>query len=255
MHIHHRRAPLSMASQILDLLLIELTNWRWSWQAMIVIDTIAPLLSMLALSVFARDSGERALMYVFTGNIVIGLMFGNMGKVESHVTFMRSNGSLDYFASLPIRRSALVIAIGAAFLVLSLPSLAATTIGGALLLGMPLHPSPLFLLVVPLCALPLAGLGALIGASVPRPEMGSAINLLVTLLLSGLGPVVVPPERLPEWLTLIGRLSPATYAASALRQTLLGPVTAQIWWDLCALAGIAALTLWLAGRRLDWRER
>lgn len=249
------RRPQAAYLQIIDLLLIELTNWRWSWQAMIVIDTIAPLLSMLALSVFARDAGERALAFVFTGNIVVGLMFGNMGKVESHVTFMRSSGTLDYFATVPIHRAGLVVAIGAAFMLLSLPSLLATTLGGAFLLGMPVAPSPLILLVVPLCALPLAGLGALIGASVPRPEMGSAINLLVTLLLSGLGPVIVPPERLPDWLVQLGRLSPATYAASALRQTLLGPVTPQLGWDLAALAVIAALTLWVAGRRLDWRQQ
>jgi ABC-2 type transport system permease protein len=250
-----RRHLPSPLTQIADLLLIELTNWRWAWQAMIVIDTIAPLLSMLALSVFARDAGERALTYVFTGNIVVGLMFGNMGKVESHITFMRSGGMLDFFATLPVGRAALVVAVALAFLLLSIPSLLATTLAGALLVGIPLAPSPLIVLVVPLCALPLAGLGALIGASVPRPEMGSALNLLVTLLLSGLGPVIIPPERLPALSIWLGRLSPATYAASALRQTLVGPVTPQLAWDMAVLAVLGAALLWVAGRRLDWRQR
>jgi ABC-2 type transport system permease protein len=210
---------------------------------------------MLALSVFARDAGERALTYVFTGNIVVGLMFGNMGKVESHITFMRSGGMLDFFATLPVGRAALVVAVALAFLLLSIPSLLATTLAGALLVGIPLAPSPLIVLVVPLCALPLAGLGALIGASVPRPEMGSALNLLVTLLLSGLGPVIIPPERLPALSIWLGRLSPATYAASALRQTLVGPVTPQLAWDMAVLAVLGAALLWVAGRRLDWRQR
>ena len=52
----------------------------------------------------------------------------------------------------------------------------------------------------------------------------------------------------------LGRFSPATYAASALRQALLGPLTGQIVLDLAALAGFTAVVLWLVGRKMDWRQ-
>lgn len=45
------------------------------------------------------------------------------------------------------------------------------------------------------------------------------------------------------------------YAASALRQALLGPVTWQIALDLFALIGFAAVSFWVAGRAMDWRQR
>jgi ABC-2 type transport system permease protein len=249
------RKPPALHIQVIDLLLIELTNWRWSWRTMLVVDTITPLLSMLALGVFARDVGGQALAYVFTGNIVVALMFGNMSKVEGHVGYMRYSGALDYFATLPLQRYTLIVAMVFAFLIISLPSLLATIVGGALLLGLPLAPSPLLVLVIPLCALPLAGIGALIGASVPNPESGGALNLLVTLGLAGIGPVIVPPERLPPLMLALGRFSPATYAASALRQALLGPVTSRIALDLGVLALLAVLILWLVGRVIDWRQR
>jgi ABC-2 type transport system permease protein len=249
-----RKAP-ALHNQLIDLLLIELTNWRWSWRTMLVVDMITPLLSMLALGVFARESGGQALRYIFTGNIVVALMFGNMSKVEGHFGYLRYSGALDYFATLPLRRYALIVAMVWAFLLISLPSLLATIVGGALLLGLPLAPSPLIVLVIPLCALPLAGIGALIGASVPNPESGGALNLLVTLVLAGLGPVIVPPDRLAPFMLALGRLSPATYAASALRQALLGPVTRQIAIDLAVLAALTALILWLVGRIMDWRQR
>jgi ABC-2 type transport system permease protein len=51
----------------------------------------------------------------------------------------------------------------------------------------------------------------------------------------------------------LGRLSPATYAASALRQTLLGPLTGQIVIDIVALLIAGALAFWLAARKMDWR--
>lgn len=249
------RTPPTRLTQLIDVLLIELTNWRWSWRTMLVVDTLTPLLSMLALGVFARDSGSHSLEYVFTGNIVVALMFGTMRKIEGHLGYLRYSGALDYFATLPIRRSMFIVAMLLAFLLLGLPPLIATIAGGALLLHLPLNLSPAIVLVIPLCALPLAGIGALIGASVPNPESGGALTLLVTLGLASLGPVVVPPERLPPLMLFIGQFSPATYAASALRQVLLGPVTSQLVWDLGVLALISIIVHWLVGRSIDWRQR
>lgn len=249
----HSRKPLSPPRQLLDLFLVELTNWRWSWRAMLITATLAPLGSVLALGVFARDLGTPALAYVLSGNAVVSLLFGTLNNVESHFCFMRFAGALDYFATLPIRRELLILAVVLAFLLLSLPALAVTIALGALVLGLPLALHQAILVVVPLCALPLAGLGALIGLGVRTPEEGNALNLLVTLGLTGLGPVVIPPDRLPAALVLLGRFSPATYAASALRQVLLGPVTGQLLVDLAVLAGFAAATFWMAGKRMHWR--
>lgn len=249
------RKPLSLPAQIFDLLLIELTNWRWSWRSMLIIATIAPLLSIVALGVFARDVGAEALGYILTGNVVMALMFGIMGNVQSHFNFMRFMGGLDFFATLPVSKFALILAVVLGFLLLSLPSIIVTAVIGALILNVPLAVSPLILFVIPACAVPLAGLGAIIGIRARTPQESGAVNLLVTLVLAGLGPVIIPPERLPEWLVLTGRLSPATYAASALRQTLLGPVTDTLIIDLLALTIFSLVSFWLVGRYLDWRQR
>lgn len=246
--------PPSLWVQLTGLLFIELTNWRWSWRAMLVTGTLAPVLSTLALGIFARDSGPQALAYVLTGNLVVSLMFGNMGAIESHVSYMRFRGSLEYFATLPVRRAMLILAMLAAFLLLSLPALAATLLVGNWFLKVPLHPHPLTLLVIPLCALPLSGIGALIGAAARTPEESSAIRLVITLLLAGMGPVLIPPEKLAPALIWLGRFSPATYAASALRQALLGPLTGRFWLDLGMLALISAVIFWVVGTKLDWRQ-
>jgi ABC-2 type transport system permease protein len=166
---------------------------------------------------------------------------------------MRFGGALDYFATLPVRRHSLVLAMVCAFLLLALPSTAATIGVGALVLGLRLQPHPALLVVVPLAAVSLAGVGAVIGAAARTPEAANAVSLVVTFLLAGIGPVVVPPDRLPRALLALGWLSPATYAASAFRQALLGPVTGQLLVDLAVLAGMGAATLWLVERKLNWR--
>ena len=250
-----QRKPPSLLVQLIDLLLIELTNWRWSWRSLVIAGTLAPLLSILALGVFARDSGPQTLGYVLSGNVVLALMFGNMRSVESHFVFMRTTGTLDYFASLPVQRTMLILAVILAFLLLSIPSIVVTIVLGSLALGVPILFNPLLILVVPLCAIPLAGIGALIGVVARNPQEAGAYGLVITLGLIGMGPVVVPPDRLADWLLVLGHFSPATYAASAMRQTLIGPMTSQIIIDGGVLVLLGTVIFWLVSRKLDWRQR
>ena len=135
--------------QLTDLVLMELTNWRWSWRSMLLLGTVAPLGSMAALSIFGRAAGPEALAYILTGNIVLSLMFENLDKVQSHFSFMHFRGTLDYLASLPIDKATVILAVMTSFFLLSLPSLLLTLLLGALLLGVWLEVSPLVLLVAP----------------------------------------------------------------------------------------------------------
>jgi ABC-2 type transport system permease protein len=75
------------------------------------------------------------------------------------------------------------------------------------------------------------------------------------MLMLFIGPVIIPKSRLPGIVLAIGYLSPATYAASALRQTRMEPMTGQIVIDLAALVGLSLFTFWLVELKLDWRQR
>lgn len=246
--------PQSPAIQFLDLLLMELSNWRWSWRQVVVTGMIAPMFSIIAIGLFARDSGLQATSYVLTGNVVLALMFTNMSRMASRFAYMRAAGTLAFYASLPIRRFLLVFASAGAFLLISLPAVFFTIGFGAYFLALPLVWHPLLVVIIPLCTLSLAGVGALIGTGLRTVEEVNAVSQVVTFMLLALGPVLIPPDRLPPLMHLLGYFSPATYAASALRQTLLGPINSRLWLDLCALALFALLTFTLTGRKMDWRQ-
>ena len=97
----------------------------------------------------------------------------------------------------------LILAVVLSFLLLSLPSLVVTIVRGSLLLGLPIVLHPAILIVAPLCAISLAGIGALIGSTARNPQEAGSLSLLVTLVMLGLGPVLVSPARLPgaRWLS------------------------------------------------------
>lgn len=233
-------------------MLMQLSNWRWSWRAMIVTGMCAPLLSIAAFGTFARGSGREPLVYVLSGSVVLSLMFENQNKVAQNFAFMKTVGTLDFLATLPIRRMVVVLATVLAFFVLSVPALLVTILVGGLVLGVHLSVSPLVVLVLPLCVLPMAGIGAVVGILARTPEESSSYTLLISLLLLGLGPVLVPPARLPSWLVVAGHLSPTTYAASAIRQVLVGPVNNTLLADIAVLIALTGATLWFAGTKMQW---
>ena len=221
---------------------------------MLLRGVLTPLLSLVALGVFAREVGREAVVYVVTGNIVVGLLFGTMDMVQSHITFLRFDGAMDYFATLPIDRPMLIMAMAAAFLLLSLPSLAITLVAGPMLLALPVHVSPWMALVIPLCAVALAGVGGVLGLIGRSRAESLNLGFIFTLLLTAMGPVVIPPDRLLASMRVLGLFVPSTYAASAFRQTLIGPVTGALVRDVVVLIAVAAVSLWLVGRRMAWRE-
>ena len=247
------RKPQSLLVQILDVTLIELTNWRWTWRTMLLLGVITPLSSMVAAKFLLTQNRPDDIQFVYCGNVLLCLMFENQHKVGGHFVFMRFHGALDYFGSLPINKLTLICSMALAFLVLSIPSVIAVVIGGALLLGIRLDPHPIILLIIPLCAISLAGLGALVGALARTTAEATSLGLFVTLLLSGIGAVIIPPDRLPEWLVQLGVLNPATYASSALREALLGGVTSYRT-NIPILIIFGIVSFWLASRTIEWRK-
>ncbi|MFI5781196.1 ABC transporter permease [Nocardia sp. NPDC051570] len=244
----------ALSVQLVDLFLIQLSNFRWSWRGMVVTGILTPVLIIGSLGAFARGDKLSA-AYVLCGSIVLSLMFQNQNNVANNFAYMKQMGTLDYFATLPIRRSFVIVATVLSFFLLSIPALVVTTAVGVILLGVSVHPSPLAMLLVPLCVLPLAGIGALIGILARSTEEAGSASLLVTMLLLFCGPVMLPPDRLPDWVIGLSYLSPTSYASSAIRQVLVGPVTDKLWIDAGVLLLVSFLSLWLAGHRLPWRER
>jgi len=239
--------------QLIDLLLMQLSNWRWSWRGMLITGTIAPLVSVSALGIFAKDSDGNVLDYVLVGSLVLSIMFEIHSRVCNNFAFMKAVGMFNYFATLPIDRWLLILATAMAFLVISLPSMIVVTIIGSKILNLSLHLNPLLLVTIPLVAAPMSGIGALIGSKTRTMEEANLIAMLVNYASLGLGPVMFPPDRLPPFLLYLGWFSPASYAASALRQTLLGPVTPRLWLDYGVLILLSIIIFRLVIRAIDWR--
>lgn len=247
------RKPPQFSQVVWDLFRIQLSNWRWSWPQMVLTGMLAPTVSLAALGVFAKGTGANAASYVLAGSVTMALLFETQNKVAANFAFMKSTGAFDFYASLPVRLEALIVATIAAFTLLALPALVLTSILGVLLLHVRIKVS---LLVVPaavISILPFAGLGAWIGSRSRAMEEASSLSLAATLAMVAVGPVTIPRELLPEFLIWLGYLNPATYASSLLRQTLIGPISSQALVDFGVLSVLAMVAWLLTQRRINWR--
>ena len=239
--------------QLWDLFLIELTNWRWSWRMMFLSGTVTPLFGLGVKAFFANTTNTESIVYILTGNIVISLLFGTMRSLESRVSWLRFQGGIDFIATLPIKRHLFILAMVATFVLISLPSILVMILLGWAVLQVPVQVHPLILIVLVASAVPLSGIGALLALSSRTQVQSGNWAFLISLVMTSLGPVVVPPQRLPRIINILGNLNPAPFAASALRQVLVGPITSILLRDLIVLCIWSIISLWLVTQRINRR--
>ena len=236
-----------MYLQVLDLFLFQLTNFRWSWRRTIILGSIVPVLGIVVFSRFITEGDASLLAYVFVGNLVLSILFETIGKVSSRFAYMRVSGILSYLATLPIYRTAVILATVLAFFILSLPAFVATVILGRFILKIHLVLSPWIIVVVPLISVSLSGLGAFIGLTGRTPEEVGSMSTLITFFLY--------VDRLSPAMRVLSFLSPTTYAASALRQVMLKhPDHIPLYVDIIVLVVVTLAFLFFVGRQLEWRQ-
>lgn len=138
-------------------------------------------------------------------------------------------------------------------LLLQIPGILVALVGGSLMYGFAMKPNPLLLLIIPLAALSLSGIGAALGLLSPNFQATNAFSQLILFVVMFAAPVLIPSEALPLPLQWFGLLLPPTYAADAIRRAVAGINDVRLAIDLAVLAGCAILSLVAVTRGLKWR--
>lgn len=245
-------ANLSPLRVFWDLLLIQLANWRWSWPATMINGLLVPLTVLFFLKAAAGDNLASA-EFLVSGNIIISLIFTTMYGTSARFSFMRTFGVLDYYATLPVSKILLVLAVNTSFLILTLPS-SLLTILIAQLFGLQFQLNIFFFLIVPLASFSLSAVGAFVGVAAPNFDTANTITGILQFLFMGCGPILIQAERLPDFLNAIGRLLPSTYAADALRHSLTANYDLTFLMDLAFLVIFDFLAMLFVARRMEWRR-
>jgi ABC-2 type transport system permease protein len=242
------RSRPGVLSELGELIILQMLNWRWTWRSFVVLGTALPVLYGLLLGTAVRHSAPGAVGRALIGAVVLAASVDTMGKTAVHFVNLRLNGGLDHLMRLPVRPALLVFATGTAFCAFALPGILVTIVLDGALLRVHLAVSPLVVLVLPLAVLAYVGVGAVIGGLAPTPELANPITMIITNVSLGAGAIVLPAADLPHLVVAVGRINPATYIAAALRAVFLPDSWAGVAGGVAVTAVFAAVAIIAAGR-------
>lgn len=222
----------------------QLVRARASRVPLLFVATFQSVGILLLLRGVASDDAATE-RQVVAGAAVLVVAFVALNLLAQRFGALRGAGALDHYASLPVGAVPVVLGTATAFAAFTIPGAVLTAVFGALLFGLPLTGLWILVAVIPLAGAGLAGVGALLGLLMPRPELATVAGQLGMSAVLFVG--IIPADRMPLVLRLVRALVPSTYATDVLADFLAPhPPVGTVLIDLAVCFGVAVVSLWLA---------
>ncbi len=234
------------------LTVIQLLEMRPYALVTLIFSLVMPLAMVFGLGSMGSGQSAAGLTYIVSGSLVFSLVTLGIVSLSQEMATMKTMGVFLYYASLPISKTSLLLAVLLTRLLFQLPGMLVILIASNWMYHLHFQFSPFILLVIILAVLSLSGVGGALGLALPV----QVVPIVASVVLFGVlfaAPVLIPLERLPIFLQWLGWLLPPTYAADALRRSLFGISDARFWLDLTVLAFYAIVSSWLVIRHIRWQ--
>ena len=206
----------------------------------------------------ALPQGGSYFAFSLIGFVFLDYLNAAMDTFDNSLTEARDTGTLEHL--LVTQTSLPVILAGSAiypFLTTTL-RIAIYLAWGAILFGFPLHDAnwPAVVGVLLATLLAFSGLGILSASFLLLFKRGNPAKWFF-LGVSGIaGGMLFPVSVLPDWLQIVARLNPVTYALEAMRAALLGGAGLEsVWRPLIVLIAFAVVLLPLSMLVFAWALR
>ncbi|HTW20288.1 MAG TPA: ABC transporter permease [Mycobacteriales bacterium] len=184
---------------------------------------------------------------IVAGSTVLVVAFVSLNLLAQRFGALRAAAALDYYAALPVPPAAVVLGTAAAYGSFAVPGSVLTAVIGVAIYGLPAAQLWVAVPAVLVAAAALAGVGALVGLALPRPELATVAGQLGMTAVLFLG--IIAPTHLPEAVRAIRAVVPGTLAVDALASALrTHPDWTGIVVRLIATAGYGGIALAIAGR-------
>lgn len=150
---------------------------------------------------------------IVAGSSILVVAFVALNLLAQRLGALKSSSALDYYAALPVSPTAVVLGTAASYATFAAPGVLVTGVVGALVYGLPLSHLWLVLPAAATSALALAGIGALLGLLLPRPELATIAGQLGMTAVLFLG--LIPVGHLPEVVRALRLVLPGMLSVDA----------------------------------------
>jgi ABC-2 type transport system permease protein len=234
----------------LEQLLEVRTMWYWFF----IFSLFMPFSMVFGFARIGSGLTDReSLLYIISGAAIFAVATEGIMTMSQKFGEMKKMGMIVYYASLPISKTAFIMAAISVRMLVIMPGMLMPIIIGPMLYGMSFNFSLWILLLLPLTGLALSALGMVLGTLVNSLELIGVIGNILVFLLLFAAPIFIPNQALPLPLQILGYLIPPTYAAEALRQALSGTIEASFYLNVGVLALMSVISLTAVSKWLRWQ--
>ncbi len=219
-----------------------------------IVAVLVPLGTLFLILFTSGSTSEEHAYLLLAGNIVVSLVNTCITSLGQYIGNMKEARGFEFYATLPVSKLSLVLALMCSNIMLSLPGFIAVGILGWLILGIQISIGPGFFLAVILTAATMASIGTMIGVTSKTGQQANHISLVAMFVFIFLAPVYYQIESLPLVLQWWGRIQPVTYGANAIRAALAGLPVSVYLGDLIILLALATVSLTIVTKGIKWRE-
>lgn len=244
--------PMAWFEEFWLLLRLQYTDYRGNAPYLVAFGLVMPLGVFWMLQTYVGLGPQT--VWLLAGNMVMAVSYGSVNFAMQRTAWIKLAGEMDYYGTLPIRKSAFVAGLFTLGLVSALPGMVSNILIGIFALKMSLLQLIWALPLGLLAAASLTVVGAAVGSMAKSMSQLSLFFYLSYVIVTFLCPVVIPFEKLPLPLKVTSYLLPPGQAALALTEALNGRFGQSFWLMTGALALWLAVAGGLGLKRLDWRK-
>lgn len=232
--------------QYSDLVAMHTRSMRADMVFIAILQVALTLGLVLGMGYLIPDITESTALFLVTGTATQAFVTTGLVMLPQMLSQAKEDGRLEYFLTFPISREAYLLSHITMVAITSFPAVLFCIAFGAWHYDLSLDFDPLFLVVMVLCVLSLAGVGVAMAVYIPHMQVVNAVTQLIIFYVLFFSPVLLPESQLPSLLQETARLAPPTYAADGVRATLTDLSGTNLTKDLWLMTGFATASIALS---------
>jgi ABC-2 type transport system permease protein len=231
----------------------HLTSMRLVVPVMVVVQILIAAGFSVGMSLFFEEVPPRAALFLGTGAGVINLILVGLIVSPQLVAAEKEAGTYDFTWSLPVPRSASVVAWVILSSIVSIPAMLAALVVAGLRFDLGLSVSLAVIPAVVLVVVCGTMIGYAIAQAIERPSITQLLSQVLAFGVLGFTPITFPLENLPSWLANVHQVLPFYHMGVVVRAGLTNGLVSNVsrsYLILSAWTLVAGLvTALVLGRR------
>ncbi|MCL5115890.1 MAG: ABC transporter permease [Firmicutes bacterium] len=179
------------------LMRMQFARLRRSWRPYIVVSAVMPAGIVLLIHLTNPGMAANERLNIISGAMLLAESIATIVMLSQYVAWLKVSHALDHYRVMPISLEMLVVALTTVYGLFAWPGVLLIALEGTFLDHIPMHFSPLMIVLMLVTSLAMGSVGTIIGLLAPDEGLAGLMGNLVMMGVLFLG--MVPVRALGPW--------------------------------------------------------